>query len=357
MEFDGVLVSELGVKKYLIGYNAKSMANLPIMERQSFYDKAWTECNLGCHGPSYRRHEKLTNFKRFISDINSISPVAAGLVDGAYSSTFKQVGLIAGGANRTGEGLGLAGKQKFFLVGSENLAGLDLLSNIFNKVISTEIDFIDNPISKLVMAIIYEYIGLVPESILEKMLEDGAFKIDSEIDEEFIYKMIADGVITGLSRVDVEAAISALNNPAKKIIAKQVGKKLGVALAVIVAERITKKLMKSSAATWRIKKHLVEFRKTARGSAPGVLLGLLKAQGWADLAASESRALQASCPKFWDILRYKLGGADLLYFAVKEITCEYVDRISLIEKDPATYLSLMAALVNSGKTNEVLFPR
>ena len=357
MEFDGVLVSELGVKKYLIGYNAKSMANLPIMERQSFYDKAWTECNLGCHGPSYRRHEKLTNFKRFISDINSISPVAAGLVDGAYSSTFKQVGLIAGGANRTGEGLGLAGKQKFFLVGSENLAGLDLLSNIFNKVISTEIDFIDNPISKLVMAIIYEYIGLVPESILEKMLEDGAFKIDSEIDEEFIYKMIADGIITGLSRVDIEAAISTLNNPAKKIIAKQIGKKLGVALAVIVAERITKKLMQSSAATWRLKRHLVEFRKASRGTAPGVLLGLLKAQGWADLAASESRALQTNCPTLWHILRHKLKGADLLYFAVKEITCEYVDRISLIEKDPATYLSLMAALVNSGKTNEVLFPR
>ena len=40
MEFDGILVSELGVKKYLVGYNAKNMANIPIMERQSFYDKA-----------------------------------------------------------------------------------------------------------------------------------------------------------------------------------------------------------------------------------------------------------------------------------------------------------------------------
>lgn len=357
MEFDGILVSELGVKKYLVGYNAKNMANIPIMERQLFYDKAWEGCDFSCHGPSYRRHEKLIKTNEFISSLNSISPVAASLVDGAYSSTFKQVGLIAGGVNRTGEGLGLAGKENFKKVGSENIAILNLLTEVFEKVVSTEIDFIDNPVSKLVMAIIYEYIGLVPESILETMLEDDAFKIDSEIDEEFIYKMIAHGVITGLSRVDVEAAINALNDPAKKIIAKQVGKKLGVALAVVVAEKITKKLMQSSAATWRLKRHLVEFRKASRGTAPGVLLGLLKAQGWADLAASESRALQTSCPTLWHILRYKLKGADLLYFAVKEITCEYVDRISLLEKDPATYLSLMAALVNSGKTNEVLFPR
>jgi len=357
MEFDGMLVSELGVKKYLVGYNSKSYSNIPIMERQSFYDKAWDDCDFSCHGPTFRRNEKLTKTNEFISTLNSISPVAAGLVDGAYSSTFKQIGLIAGGVNRTAEGLGLAGKKSFQKVGSENIAILNLLTEVFNKVISTEIDFIDNPVSKLVMAIIYEYIGLVPESILEKMLEDGAFKIDSEIDEEFIYKMIAHGVITGLSRVDIEAAISALNNPAKKIITKQIGKKLGIALAVIVAERITKKLMRSSAATWRLKKHLVEFRKTARGSGPGVLLGLLKAQGWADLAASESRALQASCPELWYTLRRKLKGADLLYFVVKEITYEYVDRISLIEKDPATYVSLMAALVNSGKTNEVLFPR
>lgn len=356
MSYDGQLVSELGVKKYLLGHEAKDTANIPIMKRQAFYDKQWDKCNFGCHVPTYRRVKADASFSQFIGEINKISPVTAGLLDGAHASTIKQVETIGVGASRTAEGLGLTGQDNFRLVGDENLVALHLITSIFQKVIDTEIDFVDNPLTKLIMAIVFEYIGLVPESLLEKLVEDGALVIPDGVDEGFIYNLVAKSTVAVLDKTDISAASGVLQDPAKKIIAKQLGKKLGLAIAAILAAKITKKLMNSPDATWRFKKKIASFRKTARGGAAGVLVGLLKAQGWLGIAARESRSLHASCPKLWQHLRFKLEGADLLYFIVKEITKEYVDRLSLIEKTPDVYLQLMQSLIEEGKGKEIFFP-
>ena len=356
MEYDGQLVSELGVKKYLQGRQSQQFTNLKIMERTSFYQKRWDKCNMGCHVPSYRRIQRDATMSDFIKGIDKISPVAAGIVDGMHASTIKQAEILGAGVQRTGEGLSLGGKDKFKMVGAENMAALNLLTTAFKKVLESEIDYIDNPLTKLVMAIVYEYIGLVPESLLVDMVTSGAIKCDS-IDENFIYAMMAKGVVKGVQQADIKSATSLFENPAKKLVAKQVGKKLGVAISALIAAKITKTLMRSPDASWRFKKRIASMRKVSKGGGVGALLGLLKAQGWLGTSADASRELRVSCPKLWVLLRHKLNGSDMLLFVVKNLTKEYIDRISLIEKSPATYLRLMKSLINEGKTEEILFPR
>jgi len=357
MEYDGQLVSQLGVKKYLQGVQAQKTSNLRILERQSYYQKSWGECNFGCHGPTYRVMKREATLSDFIRQIDKNFPLTASMVDGMHTSTIKQVELLGAGIERTGEGLGLQGNKKFRMVGTENMAVLKLMSSIFKKVLDSDIDFVDNPLTKLIMAIIYEYIGLIPESLLVEMLKKNALKIPDGIDENFIYAMMAKGIVSNVDQADIKSAAKLLKSPTEKLIAKQVGKKLGVAIATVIASKITKKLMRSLDTTWRFKKRIASMRKISKSGGAGTLITLLKTQGWIGIAVDSSRKLKMSCPKLWNFLRNDLNGADLLFFLVSELTKEYVDRISLIEKSPTTYLKLMQSLVREGNTKEIFFPK
>ena len=357
MAYDGKLVSELGIKKYLQGYKAQSISNINIMASQTSYDKKWKECNFGCHGPTYRRLKPDLSFNEFLRHMDKISPVASGLIDGAHHSTFKQAEVLAAGVERTGEGLGVAGNSRVQEVGAENVAAYHLISGAVKKLVDVNLDLIDNPATQLIMAIINEYISLVPESMLESMVENGAIKIPDEIDKTFIYNAVAKGVVSYVDSSEIAISTEYLKTKGKHAVAKQIGKRLTIAIVAILVSKITKKIIQAPDTTWHMKRKITEFRKVGRGKSGGALILLLKANGWMGLIAKDSRKLKADCPKLWTHLRYKLNGADLLYFLVKEVMQEYIDRISLIEKSPTTYLLLMKSLIEAGKTEEIFFPR
>lgn len=54
---------------------------------------------------------------------------------------------------------------------------------------------------------------------------------------------------------------------------------------------------------------------------------------------------------------YLLGeltnGADMVYFLVRPMVQEYVDRVSLLEKNPAEFVKVMRALAKTGDANKV----
>ena len=52
--YNGKLISELGVEKYLKGKRDSQYSNIDFFDRGSSLNKKWQECNFGCHGPSYR---------------------------------------------------------------------------------------------------------------------------------------------------------------------------------------------------------------------------------------------------------------------------------------------------------------
>jgi len=129
---------------------------------------------------------------------------------------------------------------------------------------------------------------------------------------------------------------------------------------VIIAAKITKKILRSPQVNQSLRRKLSSLRKSVKKTNGGLvtaLVVLLNANGFLGLAAAESRKLQIECPTLWKTLRYDLGGFDMMIFMVRDFVAEYLDRISLLEKSPQTFLQLMAALVEEGKTKEVFFPR
>ncbi len=62
--YDGALISELGVKRYLKGVRAAPSSNIDFFIRGEIANKAWRECNFGCHCPTYRnlRRAKLSAY-------------------------------------------------------------------------------------------------------------------------------------------------------------------------------------------------------------------------------------------------------------------------------------------------------
>jgi len=360
MEYDGQLISEHGVKRYLKGVNAKQFTNINPMQRSSAIQKQWDECNFGCHGPSYRVQSRVIGVDEMIQQINKVSPLVAGGLDGVKHEIHDKPARIGAGLQRTAEGLGASGKDGIAQVGAENYAAYKFVSVNVAKLLNADFSLLDNPLTQLIFTIVYEYVSLVPDTMLESMLKDGAIIAPDNVDKNYILAAARYGLTEALSAVDVDTAAKAISSKGQYFVGKQVGKKATRALAVIIAAKITKKILRSPQVNQSLRRKLSSLRKSVKKTNGGLvtaLVVLLNANGFLGLAAAESRKLQIECPTLWKTLRYDLGGFDMMIFMVRDFVAEYLDRISLLEKSPQTFLKLMAALVKEGKTKEVFFPR
>lgn len=358
--YDPNLIEELGVKLYLRGLEDLKTSNINFFIRGSEADKAWADCNFGCHGPSYRQLRRPSTFSEALAPIEDVSPVLAGFVDGLHSKTIGAATNVARGVERTAEGLHLTGGDNFQKVGEENYSAYQLVTTSFDKVVNFELNVIDNPLTQLIFAITEEYISILPNWVIIEASSQGALKFPDKVDTTWILKAAALGVINNISTDDLSSAATLLNNPAQKFVGKQLGKKATAAIASIIATYTTKVLITNSREAMSLKRRLVRLRKVSRsatGGLGGTLISLLKAQGLLGHAAQASRDLQTSCPRLWKHFRYKLHGADMLYFLVRNITEEYIDRLALLEKNPDQFISVMRALIKSKNTPDIFFPR
>lgn len=161
--YDGALISELGVKRYLKATADIKTTNVDFLIRGAAAQKAWQECKFGCHGPVYRNLKKPSTRADLLNNLDEISPALAGLVDGVHHRTSGQLARLAGGIERTAEGLHLNGGEQFDQVGEENIAALDFAKSAFENLVTFDINVIDNPASQIVMATVSEYVSALPE--------------------------------------------------------------------------------------------------------------------------------------------------------------------------------------------------
>jgi hypothetical protein len=358
MEFDGNLISELGVKRYMKGHEASQFSNINPLKSSLTKNKQWQECNFGCHGPSYRTLQHQLTYSEFLNHLDKLSPLVAGAVDGVRHETIQTAKVVTSGIQRTGEGLGVSGKEVFSQVGEENLAAYHFVKVNVTNLINADLNLADNPITQLIFTIVHEYVNLLPDSMLKKMVEDRAIIIPDDIDKNFVVSAARYAAIEIISSEHIDQAIQFISTKGQRFIGKQVGKKVTRAVAAIIAAKITKKIISGSSNS--IKRKISRLKKSfkpATGNMGTALIILLKTNGWLGVAAEESRKLQADSPALWKILRYKLGGFDMLMFLISGFVKEYVDRISILEKNPDVYFKLMVALVKSGRTQEIFFPR
>jgi len=357
--YDGALISELGVKRYLKGVSAREFSNVNFFIRGNQSNKAWKECNFGCHGPTYRSLRRPSTKAELLKPLNDVSPMLAGFVDGAHHQTVGQVQRTAGGIKRTAEGLHAAGPEAFAQVGDENHAIYSFAKTALTKLVSLELTTLDNPFAQVVTTVVSEYVATLPEWVIEDTLKQNALKFPETIDGLWAVKSLSLGLIENTSQEDLHRAAATLNAPAQRLIGKQLGKKAMVALCYVIASQVTKKLIAQSAEIPGIKRDLVKLRKVAKGLKGGLagsLLTLLSSQGHLDRAAEASRRLEQTNPRIWRILRYKLNGANMVYFLVENMVSEYIDRLSLLERNPAEFKRVMAALIKARKTQAIFFP-
>lgn len=360
MELDGQLISELGVKRYLKGRSAQSYANINPLQRPSTINKKWEECNFGCHGPKYRVMTRELSYQEFLSQVDKLSPLVAGGIDGVKHELLTKPQRIAAGAQRTAEGLGASGKDVFAQVGAENMAAYNFVTVNVSRLLNTEFSLLDNPLTQLIFTIVDEYISLLPESMLASMINEGAIIAPDVLDRNFVLSAVRYGLTEAVDAEQIDQAANFLSSKGQRFVGKQVGKKVTRAVAVIIAVKITKKIMLSPGVSRSIKNKISTLRKTvksAKGNMGTALVTLLQMNGWLGIAAAESRQLQADCPTLWKHLRYTMGGFDMMLFLVRGFVSEYLDRIAVLEKNPQLFLGLMASLAKEGKTREIFFPR
>lgn len=358
-KYDGALISELGVKRYLKATKDIKTSNINFFLRGAAAEKAWEECNFGCHGPTYRNLKKASTFAEALKPIDDLSPVLAGFIDGVHHNTIGQAEKLGGGVKRTAEGLHLTGSEDFQNVGDENYAVYEFASNAIEKVFSFELDSIENPLTQSIITIINDYISALPEWIIEETFTSGAMKFPQTIDTVWIIKAVSMGIIKNTTTSDVKSAATLLGSPAQRFVGKQIGKKFTVAMAAVIASTITKKILASNSEIPRLKRRLVRIRNAARkakGGLGGTLLKLLGAQGILDHAAVSSRKLQSNNPRVWQILRYDLKGANMAFFLIENIVQEYLDRLSLLEKQPSEFAKVMEALIRERQTTKIFIP-
>lgn len=352
-------LSDLGVNRYLKADKDMKVSNIDFLIRGAAANKAWKECNFGCHGPTYRNLTRPSTKSEFLKSLDNISPVLAGAVDGMHRQTIGQAERLGGGVKRTAEGLHIAGQENFRNIGDENIAAYQFAATAFEKILTFEIDVLDNPISQMVMTIVSEYLTALPEWLIEETLKSGALKIPDKIDIVWLLKAAALGVIENADQESIAQAVRLLNEPAQRFVGKQIGKKLASTVALAIASAITKKILKESGDLRELKERLVIMRRTARtmkGGLGGAMLTLLHAQGLLNKAAASSRKLQITCPRMWRILRFKFNGANMAYFLVENMIYEYVDRLALLEKNPKEFVRVMEILVRGKRTPEIFFP-
>lgn len=357
--YDGALISELGVKRYLNGVRDQKWSNVNLFLRGEAAKQAWEECNFGCHGPTYRSLRRPSTFSEALKPIDTLSPVLAGAIDGVRHQTIGKAQRVAAGINRTGEGLMLSGEEAFAQVGDENIAAYQFAVGAFEKMVSFEINVLDNPIAQVVMAVVSEYISVLPEWAVKEGYEQGAFKVPERVDMQWLLKALSLGITKGVDRKDIERAADLLNRPAQRLAGKQIGKKVAAALGAILSVYVCKKLLTGVSNHYATRRRLARLRDNARklgGGLGGSVLFLLHSQGLLSIAAGSSRRLHEANPKVWSTLRFRLNGANMVYFLVENLLQEYVDRLSLLEKRPHEFAKVMKALLAAGDTREIFFP-
>ena len=356
--YDGALISEYGVKKYLHGSKSQAFSNIQIFQSNTVATKRWKECNFGCHGPSYRTLKKEATWNSFLTSLDKIDPLLSGVVDGIHHKTIHQTKVIASGIERTAEGLHLLGSEKFAAVGGENTAAYDFAKTTFVKLVELELEDFENPFSQGIFVIINEYISLLPEWVIQESLSSGQISFGN-LDEALALRALKSGFTEAVSSDEARQALQFLRDKGTRLIGKTIGKKVAAALAAIIAAHITKKILHNSQDKKIIKRKLAGIRKEwkiANGGLGTTLMVLLKSQGLLGLSAKESRSLQADCPKLWSIMRYKMHGTDMIYFLFRGFVQEYIDRLSLLEKQPAEFAQVMRALIRDKKTTQIYFP-
>lgn len=357
--YDGALISELGILRYLKATNDIKVSNIDFLLRGAAVKQAWDECQFGCHGPSYRSLRRPSTKADILKPLDDVSPALAGIADGIHYKTIGQVYRLAGGVKRTAEGLHATGEENFQQVGNENIAVYEFARSAFNNLVAFEINLLENPVAQIVMTIVSEYTAVVPEWLLEECVKQGALKFPEKIDTVWLLKASAMGIIDNIAAEDIDRAAKLLNEPAQRFVAKQIGKKLAVVIAAAIASSITKKLLTMSDESNYLKRKMLSLRRAARkmnGGLGGALLGLLNTQGILNIAAESSRSLQKSNPRIWNILRYKLNGANMIYFLVEDMVKEYVDRLEVLERNPKEFGKLMEALIREKRTQAIFFP-
>jgi len=274
--------------------------------------------------------------------------------------TIHKAERLAGGMNRTAEGLHLNGAEKFQQVGSENIAVYSFAKITFENLTSFDIDVLDNPVMQAITVIVNEYVSMLPEWMINEAFLQGALEFPDPVDEGMLLKAMRKGVVTAITSEEAKQVVSALNNGASRFIGKQIGKKLTAAIASAIAVSITKKIIRNHRHDlMQVRRKLVEARKASRQAKGGLGSGLqilLSAQGLLNHAAKASRSLQSSCPTVWKVMRNQLHGTDMVYFFVQDVLQEYVDRLSLLQNNPEAFMESMKALIESKKTKEIFFP-
>ncbi len=357
--YDGALISELGVKRYLKATKDIKVSNINFLIREIAARKSWQDCDIGSHGPNHRILRRPSTKAELLKPLEDISPLLSGAVDGMHHQTFGQVDRLARGVKRTAEGLHLTGEEGFSNVGDENIAAYQFASSAFEKLLTFEIDLLDNPVTQIIMAVVSEYTTALPEWLIEETLKQKALKFPTKIDTVWLLKAAALGVIENANPEDIEQAVKLLNGPVQHLVAKQIGKKIGVALALAIAAAITRNIMTQSSNLPVLKRQLAKLRRSARqmnGSLGKAMIALLNAQGYLDKAATASRELKTTNPRLWNILRLKLNGANMVYFLVEDMVSEYVDRLALLERNPKEFGKVMHALIKDKHTQAIFFP-
>ncbi|WP_341937636.1 cellulose-binding protein [Marinimicrobium sp. C2-29] len=357
--YDGTLISELGVKRYLKGRSDLPTSNINFFVRGGAAETAWKECNFGCHGPTYRNLTKPSTFQEALQPIDQFSPTLAGVVDGIRHQTVGRAQNLAGGIERTGEGLMLGGDDAFQNVGEENLAAYEFATTCFEKLVNFEIDTLDNPLSQAVLTIVNEYTAVIPEWVLRSAYQDGALKLPESVNTVSLIKAVSMGIIKDVDQIDLSEAINLLKNPSKRFAGKQIGKKLASAMGAVLAATICKKLMTQGPGLNATKRDIAKLRshmRGLRGGLGGALLKLLQTQGVLDRAGDASRRLNQASPRLWRLLRFDLNGANMVYFLVEPLIKEYVDRLALLERRPQEFSKVMIALMQEKQTKSIFFP-
>lgn len=360
MEYDGQLISEHGVKRYLKGVTANQFANINPMQRPKALQKQWEECNFGCHGPTYRVQRRVVGVDQMIQQINKASPLIAGGLSGVKHELHDKPARIGAGVQRTAEGLGASGKEGIAQVGAENYAAYKFVRVNVAKLLNADFTLLDNPLCQLVFSIVHEYVSLLPSSMLESMIKEGALVVPDSIDKNYVLSAIRNGLAETISAEQIDHAAKVISSKGQFLVGKELGKKVTRVLAVIIAVKITKKIMRSPEVSQSLRRNLSGLRESMKNANKGLvtaLVVLLNANGFLGLAAAQSRKLQTECPTLWKHLRYDMGGLDMMLFLIRDFVAEYIDRIAVLENNPQVFLKLMAALVKEKKTKEIFFPK
>ncbi len=363
--YDGYLISQLGIKRYLKGRSNQPFSNINLFQDVQKNNRQWKNnpC-FGCHGTSYRALRRQATWRDTVKAVkNTAGPTAAGLIDGAKRETVDNVSLLGSGIERTAEGLHVLGDKKFEQVGTENIALANLLATTYRALVNTDISQVSNPLTQCVTLVIDRYLTAVPEWVIVDMLKKGTLEFPEGFDKHQFLMAAKQGIVE-LSKIEeVDKVTGMINDSATQFAAKMAGRKITSkiisAITSAIATQIAKSIMNNAADSRSIKRNLVKIKKeisSANGGLAKVLLTLLKTQGFLGLAANQSRILMRDCPATWSILRHKMNGTDMVYFLVQPMIQEYVDRLSLLEKEPIKFAKLIEALIKERNAINIFYP-